>query len=72
MKRIKWCVKVVRGGDVGRQLLGWFDTGSGGWVRLGVRRTGERRGGTWRMIENAKKGEMVVSTEFAKKSEHWD
>jgi hypothetical protein len=25
--RIKWCVNIVRGGDVGRHLLGWFDTG---------------------------------------------
>ncbi len=35
---------------------------------------GERvsAGGTWCMIENAKKGEMFVSAEFCKKSEHWN
>jgi hypothetical protein len=66
LKPIKWCVKIVRGGDVGRHLLGWFDTGRGGWVCLGL---GERvsAGGTWWMLENAKKDEMFVSAEFAKK-----
>jgi hypothetical protein len=37
LNRIKRGVKIVRGCDVGHHLLCWFDTESGGWVRLGVR-----------------------------------
>jgi hypothetical protein len=44
LHRIEWCVKIVRSGNVGRHLLCWFDSGDGGWVCLGVRRTGERSG----------------------------
>jgi hypothetical protein len=47
-------------------LATWFDAGGGGWVYLGVWQTGERRGDMVSVGE-CKKGEMVVSGEFAKK-----
>jgi hypothetical protein len=63
---IKWCIKIVGSGNIGCHLLGWFDAGGGGWVPLGVRRTGERRGGHGGCLK-MQKGEMSVSGEFAKK-----
>ncbi len=37
LHRIERCVEIIRSGDVGHHLLGWFDAGSGGWVHLGAR-----------------------------------
>jgi hypothetical protein len=42
---IKWSIKIVRSGDLGRHLLGLFDVGGGGWVCLEVRQMGECLGG---------------------------
>ncbi len=68
LHRIKWCVKIVRSGNISCHLLGWFDTGGGEWVCLGFSQTGESRGGHGGCLRMQRsKGEMFVSGEFAKK-----
>ena len=33
---IKWCIEIVRSGNVSRHLLGWFDAGVEGGFALGL------------------------------------